>query len=175
MRAHWTERSPRDYVFRIMADFITQLENKLSSLQMSQNDFAEKLNISKGRASQILNNFGNIRIDKAAEYARALGMKISIVAYDDDDPKNIKGPINSDIFRIVWERMGKPRDFWSLEEMRLPQKLLVYQPIPVVLIGPALGKVTATCAFNFEQEASTLGEPLKRPAVTWLNQEHANA
>ena len=29
MKAHWTARSVKDYLFRIAADFIAQLENKM--------------------------------------------------------------------------------------------------------------------------------------------------
>ena len=51
------------------------------------------------------------------EYAKALGMKVSVVAYEDDDPENKKGPIDSEIFRICWEQLGKPRDFWAMQDI----------------------------------------------------------
>ena len=51
------------------------------------------------------------------KYASTLGMKVSIVAYDDDDPENKKGPIDSEIFKICWEQLGKPRDFWDMQEI----------------------------------------------------------
>ena len=47
----------------------------------------------------------------------ALGMKASIVAYEDGDPENKRGPINSTVFQICWERCGKPRDLWDLQHM----------------------------------------------------------
>jgi len=116
MRSHWTERSNKDFLFRIAADFITQLEDKMESLPMSQDELAQRLNVTKGRVSQILNNPGNITLGKIIEYARTLGMKVSIVGYEDNDPNNEKGPINSAVFSICWEKYGKPRDFWAFQE-----------------------------------------------------------
>ena len=95
MKKHWTERSVKDYVFRIVADFIAQLENK-TELEVF--------------------NPENVDLVQMVEYARKLGMKVSIVAYEDDDPENKKGPINSEIFRVCWEKSGKPHDFWDLQE-----------------------------------------------------------
>jgi transcriptional regulator with XRE-family HTH domain len=117
MRPHWTERSNKDFLFRIAADFITQLEDKMESLPMSQYELAQRLNVTKGRVSQILNNPGNITLSKIVKYARTLGLKVSIVAYEDNDPNNEKGPINSEVFSICWEKSGKPRDFWAFQEI----------------------------------------------------------
>jgi transcriptional regulator with XRE-family HTH domain len=114
---HWTEQSTKDYVFRIMADFIAQLEKKMETENITQDELAERLKITKGRVSQVLNHPGNISLSILAKYARALGMKMSIVAYEDADPENIKGPVNSEIFKTCWESCGKPRDFWALQEM----------------------------------------------------------
>jgi hypothetical protein len=58
-----------------------------------------------------------------AKYARALGMKVSIVAYDDHDPENKKGPINSEIFKMCWEQLGKPRDFWAMQEIAVTNRI----------------------------------------------------
>jgi len=116
MKTHWTERSNKDFLFRIAADFIAQLEDKMESLPMSQDELAQRLGVTKGRVSQILNNPGNITLGKIVEYARTLEMKVSIVAYEDNDPNNEKGPINSAVFNICWEKYGKPQDFWAFEE-----------------------------------------------------------
>ena len=119
MKAHWTTRSVKDYLFRIAADFIAQLEKKMEFLSISQDELAKKLGVTKGRVSQLINNPGNFKLFKMIEYAKALGCKISIVAYEDDDPENKKGPINSEIFRICWENLGKPRDLWDLQDFTL--------------------------------------------------------
>jgi len=114
--AHWTERSLEDFLYRIAADFVAQLETKIQAESLNKADLAQMLGISKGRVSQILNNPGNLSLKTIIKFARALGMKIAIVAYDDKDYKNRRGPINSEIFRICWENSGKPTDFWSLKE-----------------------------------------------------------
>lgn len=116
MKTHWTERSIKDYLFKVAADFITQLEEKMKLLGITQGNLAKRLSVSKGRISQIVNNPGNISLLTIIEYARTLGMKVAIVAYDDNDPKNKKGPINSEIFKICWEKYGKPHDFWAVQD-----------------------------------------------------------
>ncbi len=116
MKTHWTERSIKDYLFRIAADFISQFEEKMESKKISQDQLAKRLRVTKGRVSQILNHPGNITLSNIIKISRTLGMKVSIVAYEDDDAENKKGPINSEVFKICWERFGKPRDFWAFQE-----------------------------------------------------------
>ena len=87
------------------------------SLPISQDELAKRLGVTKGRVSQLINHPGNISLAKMIEYAKALGMKVSIVAYEDNDSENKKGPIDSEIFRICWEQLGKPRDFWAMQDI----------------------------------------------------------
>ena len=149
MKAHWTARSVKDYLFRIAADFIAQLENKMESLNISQDELAQKIGVTKGRVSQLINHPGNISLAKMIEYAKALGMKVSIVAYEDNDPENKKGPIDSEIFRICWEKAGKPRDFWVFEDINMNEQVFSntitvpiyvgYYKTPDILFSPFLG------------------------------------
>jgi len=118
MSPHWTERSIKDYLFRVATDFVAQLEKKMELKDISQDELAQKLGITKGRVSQVLNHPGNISLAVFAKYARALGMKMSVVAYDDNDLLNKKGPINSEIFETCWQECGKPRDFWAFQEIK---------------------------------------------------------
>jgi len=113
---HWTERSIKYYLFCIVADFITQLENKMESSAISEEELAQKLEITREALRWRIDHPDAMTFRKMIESARALKMKVSIVAYEDDDPENKKGPINSEIFRMCWERLGKPRDFWNLKE-----------------------------------------------------------
>jgi transcriptional regulator with XRE-family HTH domain len=115
---HWTERSVDDFLYRIAADFITQLENKIQSEPLTKAELAQKLGVSKGRVSQIINNPGNLTLKMIIKCARCLGMKIAVVTYDDGDHENVRGPINSEIFRVCWENSGQPTDFWALEKPR---------------------------------------------------------
>jgi len=45
--------------------------------------------------------------------ARALGLKVTVVAYR--DPREV-GPVPPDIFRQCWEALGSPKDFFELQE-----------------------------------------------------------
>lgn len=116
MNKHWTEKSTENFLSRITFDFIAQLEQKMESIPLTQLELANKLNVTEGRVSQILNNPSNLTLKNIIKYARALGMKIAIVAYEDGDPDNTRGLVNSEIFSICWEKQGKPADFFSLEE-----------------------------------------------------------
>lgn len=116
--AHWTEKNLKHFLYRIAADFVTQLETKMQGESLTKTDLAQKLGKSKSRVSQILNNPGNLSLKTIIELARVLRLKVALVAYDDRDRDNERGPINSDIFRICWENSGKPRDFWSLQELQ---------------------------------------------------------
>lgn len=146
MNTHWTERSTKDFLFRIAMDFIYQLENRMESIPVSQSDLAKKLGKTKGRISQIFNNPGNISLRTIIEYSRALNMKVAIVAYDDNDPDNKKGPVNSEIFKICWEKIGKPRDFWAFHEenneVKLTFKTAIADRILYTAIGSTLGVAT---------------------------------
>jgi transcriptional regulator with XRE-family HTH domain len=114
LKKHWTENSVDDFVYRIASDFVLQLETKIEKGEVSQRELAVRLNVSDGRVSQVLNNPGNLTLKKVVEYARALGMKVAIVAYDDGDSENNKGPINPEIFNKCWKRAGSPADFFAL-------------------------------------------------------------
>lgn len=114
---HWTENSILDYQSRITFDFIAQLERKMESLPMSQADLARALGIGESAVSQVLNTNTGLNLKTIIKYSRKLGLKVAIVAYDDGDPENIGGPVNSEIFASCWERLGKPLDFFDLDKV----------------------------------------------------------
>jgi len=135
IKKHWTERSIKDYLFRIAADFIAQLERRMESIPVSQDELAKKLGVTKGRVSQVLNHPGNITLGKIIEYARTLSMKVSIVAYEDNDQENKRGPINPEVFRICWEKCGKPRDLWAFEEINMNEQVFANMNSVSVYVG----------------------------------------
>lgn len=113
---HWTERSTDDFLYKVGADFVTQIEKVMDDNDVSQAQLASTLGVSKGRVSQILNNPGNLTLRNVVQYARALGQKVSIVSYDDGDAQNKRGLVNAEIFAACWDRLGKPADFFELRE-----------------------------------------------------------
>jgi len=112
---HWTANSTKDFVHRITSDFIGQLEMRIEERGIEKKQIAAKLNVSPGRVSQVLNNPGNLTIARTVEYTGALGMKVALIAYDDGDSENSRGPINAQVFTECWRRMGCPRDLFSLD------------------------------------------------------------
>jgi transcriptional regulator with XRE-family HTH domain len=116
MTSHWTQESAKNFAYNLSLDFFTQLDDKFQSLDIKRNQFAKTLSLSAGRISQIFNSPPeNPKLDSLVKYAQALGMKVSVVAYEDtDDPTNERGPIFSEIFSRCWERAGRPRDLISI-------------------------------------------------------------
>jgi transcriptional regulator with XRE-family HTH domain len=114
-KQHWTERSTADFLYQIGADFIRQIETVMEKEGVNQADLAKRLKVSEGRVSQVLNNPGNLTLKKIVEYVRALGRKVAIVEYNDDDPNNQHGPVSAEIFAKCWYRAGMPTDFFALE------------------------------------------------------------
>ena len=91
------------------------LERNMLNKDISHKELANRLDVTPGRVSQILNGqLDNFSVEKIIEYARALEMKVSLVAYKDNDPGNTRGPIDSEIFTTCWERQGSPSDFFEL-------------------------------------------------------------
>ena len=114
---HWTERSLDDYQYKVATDFVLQLDKKMEAPpRISRKRLAGLLSVSTGRVSQVFNDPGNLSLRSIIKYARALGLKVAVVAYDDNDPSNERGPVNSEIFQECWNHCGQPRDFFELEE-----------------------------------------------------------
>ena len=113
---HWTSTDDDSFIGRITFDFIAQLEHKLETSGTTQSEMARKMNVTEGAVSQILNlGRTNLNLRTMVKCARALGMKLAVVAYDDGDPQNERGPVGSEIFANCWDRTGRPRDIWSLD------------------------------------------------------------
>src|SRR5258708_34276838 len=114
---HYTSANDESFVNRITFDFIAQMANRLETSRMKQSELAEKLAVGESAVSQVLNlSRMNLALKLMVRYARALGMKVAIVAYDDHDPHNENGPVGSEIFTLSWEKIGKPRNVWSVSE-----------------------------------------------------------
>lgn len=119
---HWTERSVDDFVHRISNDFVVQLDKRIDDVGVTRTEVADRLGITGGAVSQALNAPGNWELKSMVRYARVLGLKVAIVAYDDDDPNNDNGPIVSELFAKCWERLGKPVDFFEFNDMKQSSK-----------------------------------------------------
>lgn len=164
---HWTESNVNAFIQKVTFDFITQLENRLESdPEMNQSVLAQKLKVSEGAVSQILNNPRNLTLKTMVRYVRALGMKLAVVAYDDGDPGNKLGPINSDIFRLSWEFAEKPRTFRKFHQQDAPSmtaQTVTVSPSSVKIggdygnlrpVGGSNGSLSTTAAFGSIAEAS---------------------
>ncbi len=116
LKGHWTNRDTEDFLYKIGFDFVNQIQDWVDAdLDGSRAEFAKRLGVSKGRVSQVLNDPGNLTLRLVVEYARSLGRKVSIVAYDDRDPSNQNGPVSSQVFASCWEKSGRPPDLFACQ------------------------------------------------------------
>jgi len=114
---HWTAESPEALKYAIASDFICQLQNKMDADGTSQKDVAKKIGKSEGYISQVINRPGNLTLKTMVDLARAVGLKVSIVAYEDETGDKT-GPVISQIFETCWEKAGKPRDLFGFPDFQ---------------------------------------------------------
>jgi hypothetical protein len=110
---HWTAESVENFTYRIAADFLAQVENKMEQDGVSRSDVAERLGRTAGRVTQLFNP-GNMTLGTAVRLGSVVGMKVSIIGYEDTDPNNSEGPVNSGIFYQCWKNQGSPKTFFDL-------------------------------------------------------------
>jgi transcriptional regulator with XRE-family HTH domain len=115
--SHWTQGGVSDFVYNISLDFFTQLEDRIHESELQKKEIAERLSISASAVSQMLNNPPEKpELETLVKYARAVGAKVSVVLYNDDDPTNERGPVYSGIFEKSWQALDKPRDLEAIKE-----------------------------------------------------------
>jgi transcriptional regulator with XRE-family HTH domain len=92
----------------VLFDFIDTLDSRLEELGLSRREFASKLGVTEGRISQVFNNPANFTMRKMVEWSRILGLKVSLVSFEDkDDPSG--APVFSTSFKRSWEILGRPK------------------------------------------------------------------
>lgn len=147
--AHWTAANSKAYIHRITFDFVAQLEKRMDGLDWKQSDLARELAVTEGSVSQVLNNDrNNLTLKSMVSYANALGLKLAIVAYDDDDPQHEYGPVGSEIFEMAWDRLGKPRDVWALKENVQAIASNAANRVALEIGHPYWGTVLSTTGFS---------------------------
>lgn len=115
--SHWTQASASDFAYNISMDFFAQLEDQIEKAGLSRKELAAKLDVTPSAVTQILNTPPeNPKVETLVQYARGLGLKVAIVAYDDNDPGNDRGPIYSGVFEESWRRLNRPRDLSDVQE-----------------------------------------------------------
>jgi hypothetical protein len=65
----------------------------------------------------VLYDPGNLTLKQVVRYAWGVKRKGSLFLYDDQDPDNLRGPVNSGIFTECWQYQGSPTDFFELHEV----------------------------------------------------------
>lgn len=115
---HYTSENQEAFIERVTSDFIGQIAQKLEQSNLSQSELAKRLNVTEPEVSQVLNlNRINLTLKTMARWAVALGLKVAVVVYDDNDAKNHRAPVSGDVFRRTWEKTGRPRDILSISQL----------------------------------------------------------
>ena len=128
VETHWTERDIDSFLFRIVSDFTSHVEDLLESNRISRKELAARLDVTPARISQVLNDPGNLGLKQIVRYSRALGEKVAVITYSDNDSENVQGPIAADVFVTCWEEAGKPVDFFELNEQFASPQAFVIRP-----------------------------------------------
>jgi hypothetical protein len=149
---HWTAESTANFTHRIASDFLAQLEIKLEKGDISRTELAKRLDRTPSRVSQLF-SASNMNLDSAVKLARAMDMKVALIAYDDEDPENNNGPINSEIFRACWKHLGSPANFFELSAITCPMQGSVIYQTTASTVGPA--DTMRVTQFTLSQTAMT--------------------
>ena len=147
---HWTERSVNDFLYRIGADFVRQIEKVMEETGTTNVELAEKLGVSASRVSQVLNNPGNLTLRAVIRFARAFGHKVSVVTYADGDPQNETGPIRAEIFASCWESAGRPRDYFQTSESQVSTN----DPFLIIVTKNWMDEQAQVVHFEFPRQGS---------------------
>jgi len=98
----------RAFADHILFDFVDALDTRLEELGLTRREFASRMGVSEGRISQVFNDPANFTMRKMVELSRNLGLKVSLVSFEDkDDPSG--APVFSTSFKRSWEILGKPK------------------------------------------------------------------
>src|SRR5262245_27505352 len=115
LKGNWGNRTADDFQYQIAFQFVAQLEDAMKAAPMDRAQLAKKLGVTKGRVSQILNDPGNLSLKLVVQYARALDLKVAIVAYDDPRcAEDDNGPVNPVVFVKCWEKAERPTDLFGV-------------------------------------------------------------
>ncbi len=108
----------KSFRYQITFDFVTSLSHRMKLKNITQKKLAQKLGVTEGRISQVINNPGNFTLQSMVEWAHAVEMKPSVILYDDKDPNYQKPPVYADAFVQLWDIHGKPHNFGDIQAIR---------------------------------------------------------
>ena len=108
---HRTANDTDEFRYSIAFDFVSQVDDRMHEIGMSHRTLAKTVGVSEGRISQVMNNPGNLTMATLVKMARAVRLKVAVVAYDDGDTEGTSGPIFAQVFERCWSLAGKPDGF----------------------------------------------------------------
>lgn len=106
------------YKNTITFEFMMALYAKMEEKGISLEELAAKLGKTEKYVEKKFNDPGKLSLDTMVPWAAALGLKVSVVPYDDQDPSFEKMPVYSGMFAGIWETIGRPHIFEELEAIK---------------------------------------------------------
>lgn len=146
---HWTAQSTNSYQFSITVDVTDMISERMEEIGISQKELAARMNLSEGRISQILRDNANPTLATLINLCSAVGLKLGLLPYNDEDPQNQQGPVPASLFLECWSRMGKPLTFDDLDKVQVT-------PCPE-------GNPHSADSLNPEANVTSLPEPAAEP------------
>jgi hypothetical protein len=112
---HWTAESLEAYRYAILMDFVSQLQENILGPNPTINEDEEDAGDFVERLAGLFNSNGNLTLSNLACLAKATGVDVAVVAYKNENAET-NGPVNAAVFTKCWEALGRPIDFFSLDE-----------------------------------------------------------
>jgi transcriptional regulator with XRE-family HTH domain len=97
-------------------DFILSLQVRMQEKGITVKDLADKVGLTEARVNQFFKSPRKMTLETMNDWALAVGLKLSVVVYDDGDLKHI--PVFGETFNHLWITHGKPYSFNECEAIR---------------------------------------------------------
>lgn len=105
----YNKKNVADMKAAMLVDFADAIWLQLEKRGMKKEVLADILGINPEQVSRMLHNPLKLSVYNIAKLAVALGLKVTLLTYEDDDPDHLAGAIHPEVFRTSWEQAGKPR------------------------------------------------------------------
>jgi len=124
-----TSSDVMQHLSSITFNAITQIQAIFETSGLKQAELAEKLGITEGRVSQILNADTGMTLKQMVRLVRTMGLKACVLFYNDGDARDKYGPLHPSIFESCWKECGEPK---SMQHVSVG--VLTDKPLPANVI-----------------------------------------
>lgn len=115
---HWTQDNVKSYKTSFLFHFVTQVENKMEELNITNETLAEMIGISSKKLYKLLDNPIKIKMKMVFKITKALECHVGLVIYDKSHgiKKKHPGPIYPGLMEQSWMLCERPVDNFEMED-----------------------------------------------------------